>query len=52
MPQTLLAFRISRNAEDLAETVHAPSQRLVALEGRMSTLELRMAAGVEESDPE
>jgi uncharacterized membrane protein YccC len=52
MAQSSVSFRISRSAEDLAETIHALSQRLVALERRMSAMELHMAEGVEETDPE
>ena len=52
MAQSSVSFRISRSAEDLAETIHALSQRLVALEGRMSAMELHLAEGVEETDPE
>lgn len=35
-----VSFRISRNAEDLAQTVHALSQRLVRLEQRLEATEL------------
>lgn len=37
-----VSFRISRNAEDLAHTVHALSQRLVKLEQRLGALELQL----------
>lgn len=37
-----VSFRISRNAEDLAQTVHALSQRLVKLEQRLGAMELQV----------
>lgn len=37
-----LSFRITRNAEDLAETIHAFTQRLVKLEQRLAALELQL----------
>ena len=37
-----VSFRISRNAEDLAQTVHALSQRLVRLEQRLEATELQL----------
>ncbi len=36
------SFRITRTAEDLAQTINALSQRLVKLEQRQEALELRM----------
>lgn len=39
----MVSFRISRSAEDLAETVHALSQRLVKLEQRLAAMELETA---------
>lgn len=39
MTSPSVSFRISRNAEDLASTVHALSQRLVKLEQRLMALE-------------
>lgn len=36
-----LSFRITRNTEDLAQTIHALSQRLVTLELRLAALELQ-----------
>lgn len=46
-----VSFRISRNAEDLAHTVHALSQRLVKLEQRLGALELQLNRQVER-DPQ
>ncbi|MEB3326125.1 MAG: hypothetical protein VKI39_00285 [Synechococcus sp.] len=37
-----VSFRISRNAEDLAHTVHALSLRLVKLEQRLAGVELQL----------
>lgn len=37
-----VSFRISRNAEDLAQTVHALSQRLVKLEQRLAAIDLQL----------
>jgi hypothetical protein len=51
MPQPSVSFRISRSAENLAETIHALSQRLVSLEQRLSALERRTVSR-EEADPE
>jgi uncharacterized protein YecE (DUF72 family) len=45
-----VSFRISRNAEDLAETIHALSQRLVKLEQRLAMMELQLASS-EQADP-
>ena len=46
-----VSFRISRNAEDLAQTVHALSQRLVRLEQRLEVTELQLDRRGE-SDPQ
>lgn len=46
-----VSFRISRNAEDLAQTVHALSQRLVKLEQRLGALELQLDRQLEQ-DPQ
>ncbi len=46
-----VSFRISRNAEDLAQTVHALSQRLVKLEQRLAAMELQLDRQVEQ-DPQ
>jgi hypothetical protein len=37
-----LSFRITRNTEDLAHTIHALSQRVVRLEQRLAALELQV----------
>ena len=42
MASESVSFRISRNAEDLAETIHALSHRLVRLEQRLAGLELQL----------
>ena len=46
-----VSFRISRNAEDLAETIHALSHRLVRLEQRLAALELQLDR-LAERDPQ
>ncbi|MEX0588075.1 MAG: hypothetical protein WD136_02365 [Cyanobium sp.] len=46
-----VSFRISRNAEDLAQTVHALSQRLVKLEQRLAAMDLQLDRQVEQ-DPQ
>lgn len=45
-----VSFRISRSAEDLAETIHAISQRLVQLEQRLTTMEQQLTSS-EQQDP-
>ena len=45
-----VSFRISRSAEDLAETIHALSQRLVQLEQRLTAMEQQLASS-EHQDP-
>jgi len=47
-----VSFRISRSAEDLAETIHALSHRLVSLEHRLQAMELGLARQELEPDPE
>jgi hypothetical protein len=42
MPSESVSFRISRSAQDLAETIHALSHRLVQLEQRLGTIESRL----------
>jgi len=42
MASESVSFRITRNAEDLAETIHALSHRLVRLEQRLAALELQL----------
>ncbi len=51
MAPASVSFRISRNAEDLAETIHALSQRLVTLEQRLSAVELQ-ASSHSQPEPE
>lgn len=42
MDADTLSFRISRNTEDLAQTIHSLSQRLVRLEQRLAAMELQL----------
>lgn len=42
MSSSSVSFRISRHTQDLAETVHALSQRLVTMEQRLEALELQL----------
>lgn len=51
MASESLSFRITRSTEDLAQTIHALSQRLVTLELRLAALELQRH-GEQESDPQ
>ena len=51
MASESVSFRISRNAEDLAETIHALSHRLVRLEQRLAALELQLDRSAER-DPQ
>lgn len=44
MSSSSVSFRISRHTQDLAETVHALSQRLVTLEQRLEGLEAHLQA--------
>ena len=44
MTASSVSFRISRHTQDLAETVHALSQRLVTLEQRLLGLEEQLQA--------
>ena len=46
------SFRITRTAEDLAQTITALSQRLVKLEQRQEALELRLGANHKETSTE
>ncbi len=46
------SFRITRTAEDLAQTINALSQRLVKLEKRQETLELKLSQSYKEPSPE
>lgn len=45
-----ISFRISRNTEDLAETIHALSQRLLTLEQRLSRVEAQLNRDQEAPD--
>jgi len=44
MTSSSVSFRISRHTQDLAETVHALSQRLVSLEQRLELLDGHLQA--------
>ncbi len=44
MSSSSVSFRISRHTQDLAETVHALSQRLVTMEQRLEALEVHLQA--------
>ncbi|MEB3322932.1 MAG: hypothetical protein VKI81_08925 [Synechococcaceae cyanobacterium] len=53
MTSPSVSFRISRSTEDLAETIHALSQRLVMMEQRLEAMERQLAAHREsEPDPQ
>jgi hypothetical protein len=39
-----VSFRITRNTEDLAQTIHALSQRLVVMEQRLQAMELQLSS--------
>ncbi|MEB3166485.1 MAG: hypothetical protein VKO65_07420 [Cyanobacteriota bacterium] len=54
MASSSVSFRITRNTQDLAETIHALSQRLVSLEQRLAAMESELAAIGEDDavDPE
>lgn len=46
-----VSFRITRNTEDLAQTIHALSHRLVRLEQRFAALELSLDAVQHQPQP-
>ena len=46
-----VSFRITRSAENLAETIHALSERLVRMEQRLAAME-RQLSHRQEADPE
>ena len=46
-----VSFRITRSAENLAETIHALSARLVRMEQRLAVME-RQLSHRQEADPE
>lgn len=50
MASDSVSFRITRNTEDLAQTIHALSHRLVRLEQRFGALELAVAGMGSEPD--
>lgn len=43
MASSSVSFRITRSTEDLAETIHLLSQRLVSFEQRLAALELQLS---------
>jgi len=51
MASPSVSFRISRSTEDLAETIHALSHRLVKLEQRLAAFELQVS-NLDKTDPE
>jgi uncharacterized membrane protein YccC len=51
MANPSVSFRISRNAEDLATTIHALSQRMVKLEQRLAAIEQQLTL-TQQEDPE
>jgi hypothetical protein len=52
MASESVSFRISRHTQDLAETIHALSQRLVNLEQRLGVVELQLAQAREQDSNE
>jgi hypothetical protein len=52
MASESVSFRITRHTQDLAETIHALSQRLVNLEQRLGVVELQLARAGEEDSSE
>tara|TARA_Y100001968_G_scaffold304182_1_gene318990 strand:+ start:316 stop:606 length:291 start_codon:yes stop_codon:yes gene_type:complete len=46
------SFRITRTAEDLAQTMNSLSQRLIKLENRLEAIELRFKEEVDEPPAE
>lgn len=52
MASESVSFRITRHTQDLAETIHALSQRLVNLEQRLGVVELQLARAEEEDSNE
>ena len=51
MSSPSVSFRITRNTEDLASTIHTLSQRLVRLEQRLAALEVQLA-NQDKADPQ
>lgn len=52
MASESVSFRITRNAEDLAETIHALSHRLVKLEQRLALVEMQLDRRNQEEPPD
>lgn len=51
MTTSSVSFRITRHTEDLAQTIHALSQRVVQLEQRLALLENHLTTSEEEELP-
>ena len=49
MTRESVSFRITRNTEDLAQTIHTLSQRVVTLEQRLAAIDLQLER---RSDPD
>ena len=45
-----VSFRITRTAEDVAQTMNALSQRLIKLENRLESLELQLERNSSEAN--
>ncbi|MFM1798377.1 MAG: hypothetical protein RLZZ117_655 [Cyanobacteriota bacterium] len=52
MSTSSVSFRITRHTEDLAQTIHALTERVVSLEQRLTQLEDQLTATPEEELPE
>ena len=52
MTSSSVSFRISRHTEDLAQTIHALSQRVVQLEQRFLALEAQLSKPKDEAPSE
>jgi uncharacterized membrane protein YccC len=50
MTTSSVSFRITRHAEDLAQTIHALSQRVVQLEQRLALMENHLSTSEEEEE--
>ncbi|MFN9645018.1 MAG: LysR family transcriptional regulator [Cyanobacteriota bacterium] len=51
MTSSSVSVRITRHTEDLAQTIHALSQRVVQLEERLALMEDHLATSLEEELP-
>jgi hypothetical protein len=51
MTTSSVSFRITRHTEDLAQTIHALSQRMVQLEQRLALMENHLSTSEEEELP-